>query len=221
MITEHYLNIREHRLILIKDLALDLFGSRSKCIIEQTLDENEDWIQHMKLVCSPHGYHDLNHIFAMTLNADKIANYFFCTLAERQIIFCACIHHDFGHSFGQQPDSINVARAISIYEQSCMVGMFSKDEHEIIADCIFCTVFPFRVHPKNIYERVVRIADLTMCYEPDAKDFALGLEQEFNNKGITQPVTVPDMINFTESSDFRDIILDLIAAGVLKRDQND
>lgn len=205
--------LRCNRFEQICSIGKELFGDNFESIKTMYTEScNKMWLmkQQQQIL-----YHDLNHIYAMTINADKIAKYMGKTQVERQMLFIACLYHDINHSFGTQPDSVNVARAIGDLSQSLTYRLFNKAQQTIICDIIFCTVFPFRVIVNNDLERIARIADLTMCFQDDVYEFACGLMAEFDNQGKEVIVTELDMLNFTLSSEYSEEILDLLEKKVI------
>lgn len=205
---------RHDRLNKITKLCKELYGDEDgSAILNSYLHDLNEWIRESS---SKVLYHDLNHIFAMTLNADRIAIYYKCSKQERRNLFLACMFHDVLHSFGVLPDSLNVARATAFFGKSIIKQHFcTKQDVTTICDIIFCTVFPFRVTVNNILEKIARISDLTMCFEPDVENFAQGLEVEFKHQGKHINVTKEDMISFSMSSEYGDEIKKLLEEKVI------
>lgn len=198
--------VRNDRYERIVQLCVELFKEDAYDYISSYLKHIEMWIimQANRVL-----YHDLNHIFAMTLNADAIAKYYNKSLIERKQVFTACMFHDVFHSFGIMPDSMNVSKSITMFAESSIGRRYCTDEDcVIISDIIFCTVFPFRVDPKNDLEKIVRISDLTMCFEPDVEQFANGLQNELTTQHSKPiPVTPDDMIAFVNGCEYAATII--------------
>lgn len=151
-------------------------------------------------------YHDHNHIFAVVINANKIAMQMNLSTEERQILFIAALFHDYGHSYGHETDTYNVTNAISeLYAmQMSYAWLLDVPPHiiEAAADAILCTIFPFRIRPKTTVECVLRDADLTMSLEPDADVFAEGLQNEIRRKHPDVVVTKETMTQFAKEQRF-------------------
>jgi len=139
-------------------LCEELFGGDGDALLNSYMHELDQWLH---ISSASQWYHDINHIFAMVLCADKIARYEKCTIKQRRCIFIAGMFHDVLHSFGLDPDSLNVARAITFFGGSIIRQRYcSQEDVATICDMIFCTVFPFRVTTRNALENIIRIADL-------------------------------------------------------------
>lgn len=205
---------RHDRLNKITKLCKELYGDDDgSAVLNSYLHDLNEWIRESS---SKVLYHDLNHIFAMTLNADNIAVYYKCSINERRNLFLACMFHDVLHSFGAVPDSLNVSRSIAFFGDSIIRRHFClKSDVTIICDIIFCTVFPFRVTVNNLLEKIARISDLTMSFEPDVDNFALGLESEFKNQGKSISVTKDDMMSFSLSSEYGEEIKKLLEEKII------
>lgn len=150
-------------------------------------------------------YHDHHHIFAVVINANKIAMQMNLSLEERQILFIAALFHDYGHSFGHKTDTYNVAYAIGeLYAMSNYTWMKSIPPRVIdaAADAILCTIYPYRIRPNTVVECILRDADLTMSFEPDADAFAEGLQNEIRRKHPDVVVTKQTMIDFAQVQRF-------------------
>ncbi len=151
-------------------------------------------------------YHDIHHLYAVVINSYKLGKIAGLTNSDLKLLFIAALFHDFNHSYGNLNDTINVASSISAFtnlftKNGQFASMFTREEIEIISDAIFCTVFPFRVEPKNKIEECLRQADLTMSFEEDAELFAQGLTAEFKTAGKDITATVPDMNSFVKQTD--------------------
>lgn len=149
-------------------------------------------------------YHDIHHLYAVAINGYKIGKISGLTPQELKLLVIAALFHDYDHSYGKVNDTINVSTSISVFSKMFagpFEGMLTLAEIEIVSDAIFCTVFPFRVTPKNKIEVCLRQADLTMSFEPDAELFAQGLTAEFKTAGKNIIATVPDMNQFVQQTD--------------------
>lgn len=150
-------------------------------------------------------YHTFRHMIAVA----NIANILLENEDDITKLTCivAALYHDYEHSLGKELDSYNISNAIqhaylelnNFYYIDAQYSLFSNANVDIpkVYDAIFCTIYPFRVEPKNIIEAALRDADLLMCLCPDAEHFAKGLSLETKvNRNVD------DMFNFVSSQKF-------------------
>lgn len=139
-------------------------------------------------------YHTVRHMMAVANITMLLANDL--TLIEKQNLLLAALFHDYEHSLGEATDSYNVAKSIylsklQIENMNTPFNYILGTQYNInvIQDAIFCTVFPFRVEPKNEIEKILRDADLLMSLCPDVDHFAKGLSLEIKVECSKQTMT--------------------------------
>lgn len=179
-------------------LGISLFGEEHKAGVLGIVNYVQlSSTEHPSLVV----YHDFNHLVAVALRADSFAFSMKLSIKERQTLFLAAMFHDILHSYGNAVDIINITTAMYEIQEVCRMDLYPFIAHinvEQISHAIMCTIFPFKVKPTNNIECCLRDADLMMAYEEDADIFAIGLQNEFKNKGQEINVTVEAMINFNK-----------------------
>lgn len=194
--------IRLNRLEKVTNLGIELFGeAQKKCITE--LIRNIA-LRHKgpddKIM-----YHDFNHLAAVTLRADLFAQDLKLCKLSRQTLFIASMFHDICHSFGVETDIVNITYAMYEIQRISKMNFYKCISHlnvEDICHAIMCTIYPFKIRPTNDIECCLRDADLCMSFEEDAGIFAIGLQNEFANKGAIMEVTVDTMHNFAKQQRF-------------------
>lgn len=194
--------IRLNRLEKVTNLGIQLFGETQRnCVTEL-----------MRNIALRHKgpddkvlYHDFNHLAAVALRADLFAQDLnLCTLS-RQTLFIAAMFHDICHSFGEETDIVNITTAMYEIQRISKMNFYKCIAHldvDEICHAIMCTIYPFKIRPTNDIECCLRDADLCMSLEEDADMFAIGLQNEFANKGVIMEVTVTAMRNFAEQQRF-------------------
>ena len=193
---------RPDRLTPVLRLCSELFDDNQCRAIRRDIDNlvaNNDMSQHVQRQVLYHTYH---HIFAMILRADELAQKRAMSLDDRCKLFIAILYHDYEHSFGRYSDTLNVSKSIRMFDRAFCRILFSDEFITDVCDMIFCTVFPFRVEPRNELECIIRDCDLTMSLEEDRELFAAGLTSEFANGGKKIIVHGFDMYNFAQSQTF-------------------
>lgn len=146
-------------------------------------------------------YHTDQHIFAVVIRSFAIGKQLSLTVEELKILFCAALLHDMYHSFGASSDVLNVTVAIYV-ANNCFTNNFGKEFTSSVSDAILCTVYPYRIRPQNEVEKILRDCDITMCLEPDAESFAVGLTNELSISGKNIIMSVDDMYEFSKSQRF-------------------
>jgi hypothetical protein len=140
-------------------------------------------------------YHTIRHMMAVANVSMLLAKDL--TQIEKQNLLLAALFHDYEHSLGEATDSYNVAKSIYLSKlqienmNTPFSSIFGSTQYNInvIQDAIFCTVFPFRVEPKNEIEKILRDADLLMSLCPDVDHFAKGLSLEIKVECSKQTMT--------------------------------
>lgn len=110
-------------------------------------------------------YHNQFHAQCMIENCYEGAQYYNLPRDTTREILVAAMFHDFAHSGGKTPDSINVQKALA----ESQAHNFSKT----VFDCIKCTEYPFVVEPYTIEQRIIRDADLMQFRFPNWEDMLL------------------------------------------------
>lgn len=120
-------------------------------------------------------YHSPYHMHCMVVQCNDALEFY----AEKnstipfdhvgmEALILSALFHDIGHSGGTDPDNLNVARSMSLYAQHVApkVG-YLTDVNKQVYDNIEVTQFPFIHEPKNLYQQILRDADLLMSLQPD------------------------------------------------------
>ena len=142
-------------------------------------------------------YHNINHIVALILCINKFCNKKYKSDNKFKLLLISALYHDFYHSFGLKNDIINISKSIlELEKEYWFQDNFNKEEKDFMINCIFCTVFPFRVEPKNYYEKLIRDCDILTSLLPDNETFAIGLTNEFKNAKINIECSVESMNKF-------------------------
>lgn len=196
---------RPERILDVSSIMMELFPTLNEVYCFKFLSRwyHKDYkLEDMQEIV----YHDHNHIFAVVINANKIAIQMNLPKEERQILFIAALFHDYGHSYGRETDTYNITNAISeLYAMQTSYAWLLDVPHHIIdaaADAILCTIYPFRIRPKTTVECILRDADLTMSLEPDAEVFAEGLQNEIRRKHPDVVITKETMAQFAKEQRF-------------------
>lgn len=77
-------------------------------------------------------------------------------------LILAGLFHDYGHSLGKQPDSINVQKAVAGFLAFNRMYPLAPEQADTVARLIFCTEYPYKVDPNGHLEQALRDADLSM-----------------------------------------------------------
>lgn len=195
------INIRLERDKQIIALGLHLFGEEHKSAINHFVTT----LKVMQYVPDGDWYHDFNHWAAVALRADQFAEDMGLSLLERQTLYVAALFHDANHSLGKESDVQNITVAMFTYQCNAYLlenNFMSHISVEEVCNAILCTIFPFKIRPTTNVECCLRDADLCMSFEPDAEDFAKGLQHEFAVKGIQEEVTPQTMHDFAKGQRF-------------------
>lgn len=128
-------------------------------------------------------YHNSHHCLSVALNAEEGARFTGLGIEDRRTLFIAGLYHDFNHSGGANPDSVNVADAAAHMKAWCrLLEDFTEGQLESIHTTILSTRWPYDEVPgeTTMVEDILCDADLMQWTEPDTKDFMEGLGAEKN-----------------------------------------
>lgn len=167
-------------------------------------------------------YHNLNHLLTVTRHCYEALEYMDMGYNEyREHLLMAALFHDYNHSMGEQKDDVNVGLAKRELQK------FIEEENIELSipfmwEVLDATQYPYVIPSKelNIYQRILRDADLMQIYEYDwLKQNIFGLSEEMKIpveqlipgtiaflKGI-EPLT--DYGKFMHDTHFADVIKEL------------
>lgn len=190
------LNRKEKVLLIVNELFPD-----KKELFNKIIYSIESYSSKSEEIFNKALYHTDQHIFAVVIRSFVIGKELKLSIEELKILFCAALLHDIYHSFGASSDVLNVT--IAIYTANRLLdNNFDKNFISSVSDAILCTVFPYRIRPQNEVEKILRDCDITMCLEPDAESFAVGLTNELSISGKNIIMSVDDMYEFSKSQRF-------------------
>lgn len=188
---------RKEKVLLI---AGELFPGKTE-LFNEIIYQIESYSDKSEEIYNKVLYHTDQHIFAVAIRSLETGREIGLSNKDLQILFCASLFHDMCHSFGATSDVINVSTAIQLANSYLFIH-FGRSFVSAVCDAILCTVYPYRVRPQNEIEKILRDCDITMCLEPDAALFALGLTNELYISGKDITVSVDDMCRFSRSQRF-------------------
>ena len=144
-------------------------------------------------------YHNLNHLLTVTRHcyeALKYENLLGEDTAEELLM--AALFHDYDHSMGKLTDKLNVGFA-KYHLKEFIVNEEIDLDITVMENIISATEYPYVIASEdlNIYQKIIRDADLCQIYEYDwLKQCIFGLSEEME---LTVAELVTGQIKFLES----------------------
>ncbi len=123
-------------------------------------------------------YHNLWHTLTVFENCSMITESEKINKEQTRNILIAAMFHDFNHSAGKLKDSDNVKKAI---DKFVSVSEEKEEDDKFVIDLIKATEFPYVVENPDIYQQIIRDADMLQLTKDDWIQMAIiGLKTEFN-----------------------------------------
>ncbi len=131
-------------------------------------------------------YH--NHYHARCIGLNSLEGYAHTTpqpqSSEIRILLAAALFHDYNHSGGQFPDSVNIHQAVAgLNEANQATSALSTQEFNEAAACIQSTQYPHIYKPQSFLQAILCDADYMQPFEEDLESLRhqfLGLKQELD-----------------------------------------
>ena len=146
-------------------------------------------------------YHNLFHTLSVVKNIYLISKTENIEDERLRLMLIAGIFHDFNHSGGKhKKDKYNILDAVTAYYQ------YTKELDEdssFIVKMISITEYPFKEGELNIYQKIIRDADIMQLLEDNyLQQNVIGLNLELNNSGDITIEVLENNIKFMKSVEF-------------------
>jgi hypothetical protein len=127
------------------------------------------------------GYHNTQHCYTVALNAHQGAVHSGLRPVHHFAVVVAGLFHDLGHTGVGTPDSVNVDRAIAVFDSSLtsVNSYFGDNAAEHIRRLIRATQMPLQP-AASLSEGIIQDADALQMTEPDSYRWEDGLRSELN-----------------------------------------
>lgn len=122
-------------------------------------------------------YHNLYHVMSVVEYIHDISISENIYKTEVRLLVIAALFHDFNHSGGKLKDAENVKNAIKAFED---ISEENDIDNKFITDVIKATEYPYVIDEPNIYQEIIRDADLLQGSKDNwIQQIVLGLSSEF------------------------------------------
>ena len=167
----------------LKEFSKESFA---KLLADYELEDAYQWVCSRTL--HQKGYHTLYHMEVVTHYAELLLRQYNVPKEDRYPVLIAALFHDVGHVGKFGPDSVNIERAIELYqlfvsEVRGVYALYSRSVPELIRS----TQYPYDSPPKGINAACLRSADLMMLNEPDAYEWAFVRLYSEYEKSVEEP----------------------------------
>lgn len=156
---------------------------------ELSLDENiVEKLKELNFRSNQHPYHNLQHLFTVTIRAYEGAEYYNLDNDVKQGIVLAALTHDADYTVGEC-ETKNLSAAKKVLQQLCSENLYDQS-----AKYIDATEFPHN-ETECLASAIIQDADLMQSFEEDADKFLHGLCVEKNDPNAADP-TFPGVNGF-------------------------